>query len=178
MQNITTHLSKDTIKPELAHVYVHKDETGKVFAVATDSFRLARLNLTGTFLEEFLPVGYYTKAEWLAITKEVNKKKADIKNIMDILNLTKLKNDPKTNVFQYKDFNYPEYTRILPNKDDLRDFDATLTYDAKYFADFCQIVSECNVIHDLEFSAIKNGNNGILYYKNNGLELLLMPLIK
>lgn len=111
MQNITTHLSKSDIKPELCHVYVHTDTTGDnttKHAVATDSFRLVCLTFTKDMhpiLMDHLIDGYYTAIQWKTLCKAYNAKKQDIKTFMDtILQVTAMQP-------QYTHYTYPDTSK-------------------------------------------------------------------
>lgn len=164
LKDITNFIAKDQIKPSLAHIYVHKDGD-KTYAVATDSFKLARIDITGSFIEEFLPLGYYTAQEWKAICKEVNKKKANIAGAMDTIALVKMKQEQG----RYKVFQYPDYAQIIPKE--LKDFDLLDAYYNKdLFVDLLELIPTRYIdLKDIKMS--QNGN--ITYYKHENIEILL-----
>ena len=166
LKDITNFIAKDTIKPSLARVYVHKDGE-KTYAVATDSYKLARIDLSGSFIEEYLPIGYYTGPEWKAICKEINKKKANIAGAMDTIALVKMKHEQG----RYNDFEYPDYVRIIPALEDQKDFQLS---DARYtkdlFIDFLELIPS----HYINFTDLKMSQNGyITYYKKDDIEILI-----
>lgn len=181
MQNISIFCSKSTVRPELSMVYVYKDTTqqDKLYAVATDSFRLAEVLLPDTINGIPIPQTYYTPKEWSNLCSMVNKKKPDITTIANFL---KGKEATKE---QYKDLNYPSYRTIIPKDDTLTSLDLS-TSDIKankdYLMDFIKLMpsESFNAISLSNIKQEKNKPTNPITYKapDSTITLLLMPIMK
>jgi DNA polymerase III sliding clamp (beta) subunit (PCNA family) len=167
MQQIQKYCSKSDIKPELALVYVHEDPTdGTKYAVATDSFRLARERLPD-LLQEHMPTGYYQPKAYKEIVQAYNKSKRNIKTIVDtIISQTALQS-------QYSSYTYPDYTRVIPDTNTLAPFSGTLTLHQSYFLEFIELIPTSR-FEALDFTDIKQKDSTMLVYTNETLTLLLM----
>lgn len=160
MQNITPFLSDSTIKPELAHVYVHNG-----VAVATDSYRLVEIKLDELCIS--IPNGYYEPKKWIAMCKAYNKKNQDLYAFMVAVN----ENNIPTNIEKRKDYNYPEYKAIIPQEKDLKPFAGDMKFTTSFLQDFIEIVSSPN--NSINFSNIQTDGK-MLYYKTDTMKVLLM----
>lgn len=166
MKNITTFLSKSTIKPELAHVFVNEKDGAK-YAVATDSFRLAELTITDDFLKDNLTTGYYTAKQWIELCKAYNKKKRDITAFMHTM--------LQVNAMQpiiYKDWQYPDYKQIIDR------FESTgeginQKFNPEYLIDFITLMPQ--IPYGINTNEIKH-NAQMIVYKNESITLLLMAI--
>jgi len=162
MKDISIFASKEEYKPELSKIYVFKKDNN-LFAVTTDSFRLIEIEITDDFLVEYLIEGYYTKKDWSELCKCFNKKKQDLVEFNNIITKTKALQD------LYKDYNYPDYEKLLTNE--IKDFDNTKEYNIKFFTEFISLINCC------DFTKLKNIENK-LYYSDQTTRALLMPLNK
>ena len=174
MQNITTHLSKSQIKPELCHVYVHTDTTtNQKHAVATDSFRLVCLTFTADkhpILMDYLIDGYYTALQWKTLCKAYNAKKQDIKTFMDtILAVTAQQEN------SCKDFMYPEYQQIIARTPLTTASGIQGKYNADYLADFLALIKPQSKFNAIETDKITT-TDIMLTYKDDTITLLLMKM--
>jgi hypothetical protein len=168
MQDITTFVSKSTIKPELSMVYVH-ELNGSKYAVATDSYRLAQYKLPD-FLQEHMQTGYYQPQAWKDLCKAYNKKNKDLRAIESIL----IQQDALQS--QYNEYNYPEYQNIIPTEATiLRDFNPNTDFNRDYFIDFINLIN-VDKYKAISFNDIKQNERGLTYYANEDIKLLLMPL--
>lgn len=166
MQKITKYLSKSQIKPELSLVYVHEID-GLKYAVATDSFRLVQ-ELIPDILQDAIQYGYYQPKAWDEIVKAYNKKIPDIRTIDNTVQ------GQQAIQMQYSTYNYPEYQRIIPTDADLTSYSPEKPLNMQYFKDFLDMITLDKYGH-FNFSDIKQGKTGMLYYKTETLKVLLMP---
>lgn len=173
MQNITSHLPKSEIKPELCHVYVHTDTTTNTkHAVATDSFRLACLTFTADkhpiLIMDCLIDGYYTAKQWAELCKAYNKKTKDVKSFLDImLQVTAMQP-------QYKGLTYPEYKQILARTPLTTTTGIQGKYNADYLMDFIALIpiSKSTAIDTDKITT----TDLMLSYKDDTITLLLMKM--
>lgn len=166
MKNITTFLSDSLIKPELTAIYITTNKDNKKVAVATDSFKLTEYVLPD-YLQEHLPLGYVSKEIYKNLTKLFNKKTLPVIEIQDLINFN------TSQQYKYKDYSYPEYTRIIPIDTDLQDFDVNFNsqFMAGHLISFLELIGT-----KIDFRKIRqNTKGGMVMYKNSEITLLLMP---
>lgn len=166
MQYLTNFVSKSTIKPELAQIFVHMRD-GKKYAVATDSWRLAEIEITEGFLFENLPCGYYTPVLWKSISKHAGRRKMDVTGIMQVFEQVKAVQK------YYESYTYPEYARVIPSE--LHPFKA-LKVNTEYFSDFLNAIGKAHIDFNSDISTDKDGK--MYVYKDETRTLLLMAVSK
>lgn len=166
MIDISKYTCKEDIKPILRYVKVENNQ-----AIATDSFRIAIINIPEEY-SEVIKDGLYTKEKWKAITKEINQKKP---NLFKIEILVK-----ETMLYQPELEPYPDFKRIIPSEDELINFNASLPgVNIKYFIDFLSDVVICeNLRYDNFFWNRIKQNDKMYVYMKKGITLLLMGLNK
>jgi len=157
MRNITSFLSKSTIKSELAHVYVYDG-----YAVATDGYRLVEIKLND-YCTEHIKDGYYTKEKWVAMSKAYSKKKLNIIAFMTAIAENKVHEDMR------KDYKYPDYKILMPKSEDLKPIDTSSKFETSYIVDFLTMIDSITI----DLSLIKD-NGKFIYYENAGIKMLLM----
>lgn len=166
MIDISKYTYKEDIKPILKYVKVENNQ-----AVATDSFRIAILDIPENY-SEVIKDGLYTKEKWKAITKEINQKKPDLSKIEILVKESML--------YQPELEPYPDFKRIIPSEDELINFNASLPgVNINYFNDFLSdvVISE-NIRHDNIFWNRIKQNDKMYVYMKEGIILLLMGLSK
>ena len=168
MIDISKYTSKTTIKKELNYVYVH-DIGEHRYAVATDSFRLARVHLTSV-LSQRVKTGYYTAKAWKEVTKIL--KKNDVAKANDLIEIV------NKEMLNDKDMTFPKYEKILPKFDDENEdytFKGTSTINGIFLIDL--IKDTQNHLKQFDFSKIKE-NNHMISYDYDGSIILIMKMNK
>lgn len=176
MKQLLQYTSKSTIKPELAHIYVHKGEVygsddQNLYAVATDSFRLLEIKITDPYLLEYAPTGYYTQKEWQTLSTLIGKKKRDIQDIQTLLNNIKAHQD------NYKGYNYPQYKQIIPTTDKLDNITSLvdIKVNGDYFIDFIASIPQDKFFGvQLNDIKIKKDKRMITFIKDNTKALVML----
>lgn len=174
MKNLLNHIAKNHIKPELNHIYIHKDAEA-IYAVATDSFRLLEIKLNDTLLIDNLADGYYTAKEWQALCSLVSKKKQDIQAITELC--TALKAIQPNRI---ANFTYPDYKQIIPKAENIQDITtlADLKINADYFIDFIQAIPK-DKFQSLYLNDIKlTSDKRMVVFINDNIKALLMLMNK
>jgi hypothetical protein len=168
MQNISKFCAITKIKPELSNVYVHnREKDGVLVAVACDSFKIIE-QVIPEKLKDILTAGYYEPKAWGTIVKLYNKKNVDFGAISEEVQKQQAIKDT------HKDYQYPDYTRIIPDFDTLDTFMASGTglYTKSYLVDFLEMIPD-QKSDKVDLSVIKESSK-MLAYKDNTIMMLLM----
>lgn len=164
MRDITPYISKSTIKPEIAHVYVYGG-----YAMATDSFRLIEIKLD-EFCTDNTPNGFYTAEKWKKMCKAYNKKEKDLYTYMVAVNENNLNADAR------KGYKFPDHKKVIPNVEDLRPIEENMSFNPKYlqeFIEFAQVYKDG--VFYFDFSRVKTDGK-MLYFEDANTKVLLMKL--
>jgi len=174
--NIATHCAKTDIKPELAMVYVHTRD-GIKYAVATDSYRLAEINLSAidNMAVEFIKDGYYTAKQWQQIVSISNKKKIDLYALETLLAGIMAVQD------RYKSYKYPDYTQVIPKEDTLETVKLdNIQLNREYFIDMMELIplDIFDILKMDNFKQKKDAPKTPIIHKSEVITLLIMPCNK
>jgi len=171
IQNIATCCSKTDIKPELSKVYVYTSNDIK-YAVATDIYRLAELNLTATEnpAVDFIKDGFYTVKEWQLVTSIVNKKKLDFQALESLLYGINAVQE------RYKGYNYPEYKKIIPQESECETLKISDIQLSRVFLIEMLELIPLDTLKMGEFKQKKDIPCSVIVYKDNTITLLLCPI--
>lgn len=165
MIDITKYVAGKKIEKDiLKYVYVHEID-GYKYAVATDSFRLARVQILGV-IGENIDNGFYTPEAWKKITKIYNKD--DISLYREMLNIIQ-----KEMAVQPEE-DYPEYQRITPEDKDLEDFTFEKTYNGNYICELIKAVQSKD-FNQFDFKRLKHYKDQLVY-KDYETLILIMPM--
>jgi DNA polymerase III sliding clamp (beta) subunit (PCNA family) len=174
MKNISTFCSKSDIRSEINKVYVYSDpkRENKRYAVATDSFRLAEIEVADD-IQAGLPEGYYSIKEWTTLCSILNKKKIDYEALLSITNGIKSMQE------RYNHYTYPEYTAIIPKDEDCETVslkDICLNKD--YFIELLELITvdQFNILNMHNFKQKKGNITSPIVYRGEGYILLILPL--
>ena len=173
IQNITTYCSKTDIKPELSKVYVYTSNDIK-YAVATDSYRLAELNLTAieNTVVDLIKDGFYTAKEWQQVTSIVNKKKLDFQALESLLYGINAVQE------RYTGYNYPEYKKIIPLESECETLKISDIQLSRVFLIEMLELIPLDTLKMGDFKQKKDIPSGVIVYKDNTITLLIMPIQK
>lgn len=151
--------------------YVKVEVTGNVFtATATDSFRLGRLEIFSINMCERLESGYYSPKAWKEITKIYNKK-----SFPSLEGYQKIEKIVKQQMAVQPDGAYPEIEKIIPEKKELKNFDATLKVKDKYFIDLLKNIGGNSKGGCIDWDKIKQ-HKGMIVYEDAETILLIMSM--
>ena len=165
MIDISSYVSKNKEKEVLTYVYVHEIEDKK-YAVATDSFRLAQVELTKG--SEYIGNGFYTPKAWKEITKLINKDKGE--SMLDIKHISE-----KELLHQPEIEKYPEYTRIIPAISEMEVFTGKLNVNADYFSEMIKAIKDS--FSQIDFNRISQNDN-LYMFQEYETTILIMKMNK
>lgn len=160
MKDISKYVSKNTVKPVLNYVYVHMVD-GFKYAVATDSFRLARVIV----FKDFIPCGYYEPQAWSRITKLVNKDKAGVE-ILEVVSIC------KQQMASQIEEDYPKYQSILPKEKELVAFTGKHLINGVYLCELIKTL-QTDKFKQFDFKDLLENDNQVVHISDDFLVMIM-----